>query len=365
MSKLSKDTKQRIVISLTSEFSGKELIDAIENSIEGSGDEYALKDLSNIAGTAIPAGVNLESLSTDQSTTTAFALRTKDQTALGSGRIIVRTGTVNGNFRSGGISIDTGAANNSLGTSNTDVMTGILLVQTGRITGGTLGTTGNATFRTGDLNISPSTASYSGNTGVANLSSGSIICNSGTTITGGSGFIGVGSGQLFATTSSSSIVGHSGNVQIRSGHLLTSVVGANIAGNSGSCGVRSGDIQGVGTSTSSTGEVFLVSGDVLNLNNTGNTGNVNIYSGNNSGTGNSGNITIQTGNAQGSETRGSVNINASKLDLQNTKVVNSSEFYFGDPDTDGTWRIRPDGGNLISEVRQGGVWVVRQTISPV
>lgn len=80
---------------------------------------------------------------------------------------------------------------------------------------------------------------------------------------------------------------------------------------------------------------------------------------------NSGNIKIRTGNSQGSGTRGKVTVEASELNLQSTQVTNASEFYFGDKNTDGTWRIRPDGGNLISEVRQGGVWVVRQTISPV
>jgi hypothetical protein len=364
MSKLSKNTQQRIVISLTSESAGKELIDAIgggkvlsgnvapDDSLgengdlyinitngdlykkyndswslqeSGGGGDFANKDLSNLTPTAIPAGVNLESLSTNQSTTTAFSLRTKDQTVSDSGRVIVRTGAVNGNFRSGGISIDTGAANNSLGNSNTDIMTGILLVSTGRITGGTLGTTGNATFRTGDLNILPSIASYSGNTGVANLSSGAITCNSGTTVTGGSGFVGIGSGPLFATTSSSSIIGNSGNVQIRSGHLYANVVGAAITGNSGSSGIRSGDIYGTGTSTSNTGEVFLVSGDVLNLNNTGNTGNVNIYSGNNSGTGDSGNITLLTGNKEGSGIRGYISLAASYINANLAQIKNVAD----------------------------------------
>lgn len=44
--------------------------------------------------------------------------------------------------------------------------------------------------------------------------------------------------------------------------------------------------------------------------------------------------------------------------------LDSGVFYFGDPDTDGTWRIKSSGGNLVTENRQSGIWVVKQTITP-
>jgi hypothetical protein len=36
--------------------------------------------------------------------------------------------------------------------------------------------------------------------------------------------------------------------------------------------------------------------------------------------------------------------------------------YFGEPTTDGSWRITKDSGNLKIEKRIAGVWVTRDTI---
>lgn len=52
--------------------------------------------------------------------------------------------------------------------------------------------------------------------------------------------------------------------------------------------------------------------------------------------------------------------------------TNSSRFtfdadnviYYGDEDTDGTWRIIPDGNNLVSQRRESGTYVTKQTITP-
>ena len=43
----------------------------------------------------------------------------------------------------------------------------------------------------------------------------------------------------------------------------------------------------------------------------------------------------------------------------------TNAFYFGDPNTDGTWRIRRDGNNLVFERRAGGNYDVRFTIPGV
>jgi hypothetical protein len=43
---------------------------------------------------------------------------------------------------------------------------------------------------------------------------------------------------------------------------------------------------------------------------------------------------------------------------------NSQELYLGDPDTDGTWRLRVDSGSLKLEVRTTGAYVTKDTINP-
>ena len=55
-----------------------------------------------------------------------------------------------------------------------------------------------------------------------------------------------------------------------------------------------------------------------------------------------------------------------KLDFY--KAVSStptvSVVYFGDPSTDGTWRITTSGNNLIQERLEGGVWVEKVAATP-
>lgn len=45
------------------------------------------------------------------------------------------------------------------------------------------------------------------------------------------------------------------------------------------------------------------------------------------------------------------------------KAGSTAAFYFGDPDTDGTWRISRSGNNLIFERRVGGSYVQRGGIT--
>lgn len=509
---ISKDTKLRVTIALTSESAAEELLEAIqEGSNDDLADNFAKKDLSNLTTTSIPAGVNLESLSTSQSSLTSFKLKTKDQTTSVSGRIDIISGSAASSFSTGSVSLFSGGTETASGAGSTTVITGITSVSSGSILGGTRGSTGSGNIRSGNIFISTPDTAYTGNTGNVIMAAGVNQCSAtGSTITGNGGNAVVGSGGLTAVAGS--VIGNSGSVSVSSGIILSNGTGS-VTGNTGTARFGTGNIQGSSTTIGNTGNTELYSGPVWNLTNVGNTGNVDIYTGNNSGVGNtgnvsiytgqpfgggsrgniilnsyntianvdwgqgfkvttpgatsevmihnrgfniqnspeilflgvpetsavilqafstlnnngapfylvstiinasadgtytggdlnisasgqgpsvptnysinsgtlrlstangavggsfadanSGNVEISTGTPQGSGTRGKITLEASKLDLQNTKVVNSSEFYFGDPDTDGTWRIRPSGGNLISEVRQGGVWVVRQTISPV
>ena len=48
----------------------------------------------------------------------------------------------------------------------------------------------------------------------------------------------------------------------------------------------------------------------------------------------------------------------------NINLGESGFFYFGDKDTDTTWRIKRDGNNLITQRRESGTWVTKQTITP-
>lgn len=44
--------------------------------------------------------------------------------------------------------------------------------------------------------------------------------------------------------------------------------------------------------------------------------------------------------------------------------VGDDAFYFGDPSTDGTWRIKRDGSDLSFERRESGAWVFKMKINP-
>ena len=50
--------------------------------------------------------------------------------------------------------------------------------------------------------------------------------------------------------------------------------------------------------------------------------------------------------------------------FQNVNLNESGSFYFGDKNTDGTWRITRDGNNLIHQRRELGAWVTKNTIIP-
>jgi hypothetical protein len=297
MSKLSKDTQQRIVISLTSEPAGKELIDAIESATTGSGDEYALSNLSNLTGTAIPAGVNIESLSTIQSQVSGFLIKTINQTTSVSGSVAINSGTTTGAFSSGFVNLVSGSSSNADGALSTTRMTGDALLSSGSIIGGTRGSSGSASVRSGGVAVISSAGTYTGNTGLVSVIAGTVQSSfNGAIVTGNSGVASLGSGGIFATVSGATATGNSGNVLVSSGTFFSSVVGAVVSGNSGSVSLQSGGVSGVGTSTVTTGASTLTTGGVTNANNVGSTGTASMSTGQNAGIGNSGSVSISTGN---------------------------------------------------------------------
>ena len=54
------------------------------------------------------------------------------------------------------------------------------------------------------------------------------------------------------------------------------------------------------------------------------------------------------------------NVNASKVTGSNMQT--DDYLYFGDPDTDGTWRMKPSADGLLFECRESGSWVEKMTI---
>jgi len=260
---------------------------------------FALKDLSNLTPTAIPSGVNLESLSISQLLATSFSVRTKNQTTSVSGRVNIASGTTTGSFASGPISIESGTNTLATGAGASSQMTGTILVTSANILDGSQGTTGSTSFRSGAISVLSSaiTSSYLGNTGNTVFGSGSIqVSRNGTTVSGNSGFTNIVSGGVIATVLGSTAIGNSGIVSITSGVIQAFVAGAVVSGNSGNVNLSSGSVTGVGTSTSNTGSSTISTGTVTNSNNVGSTGLTSVSTGQNAGIGNSGSVSISTGN---------------------------------------------------------------------
>ena len=49
---------------------------------------------------------------------------------------------------------------------------------------------------------------------------------------------------------------------------------------------------------------------------------------------------------------------------QDLSALNIDVFYFGDPNTNGSWRIIPVGNNLSVQRREGGIWVDKHSFTP-
>jgi hypothetical protein len=52
------------------------------------------------------------------------------------------------------------------------------------------------------------------------------------------------------------------------------------------------------------------------------------------------------------------------LSSGDAEVASTGAFYFGDPATNGSWRIIRSGNNLVFECREVGVWVTKSTMIP-
>lgn len=54
----------------------------------------------------------------------------------------------------------------------------------------------------------------------------------------------------------------------------------------------------------------------------------------------------------------------SNTDLKWENNIWASSYYFGNSEIDGTWRMRVNGGNLVTELREAGVWVEKTAVLP-
>jgi hypothetical protein len=264
--------------------------------------------------------------------------------ASSTGRVAIQSGSINSTasypvgseVKSGLVVIGSGNSNSRAGSGNATMQSGISSSSTG-FSGQALVKSGDATVSGGSTGntfvLSGSVSAGAGNSGVAEV-------RSGTTVDGATGNVNVSSGV-------SSGSGSSGFAQLKSGDTVN--------GSTGNALVYSGAINGVGTGN--TGIAQLFSGSSVS----GTTGNVTVASGNSSSGGATGNVTLQTGSTSGS--RGEVIVNSPALNMNSNKITRVAEFYFGDPNVEGTYRIRPSGGSLVTERRESGVWVVKQTIT--
>lgn len=212
-----------------------------------------------------------------------------------------------------------GAVTGAGSTTNT----GDVATRSGHITGASAsGATGQAVFRSGD--VQAASVSGSAGTGAAIFRSGDIL---GTT-SGNTGDVTSRSGHNAGTGTTGSYTAKSGDI--------TSATSSN---NTGFMHVNSGDVTNASGSATS-GEAVFRSGDVAGSGfsaqalirsgntNTGNSGPVNIYSGNvGAGSGLSGDINIQTGTAANANNRGSVNVIGNYVWLR-TDVGTANNIHF-------------------------------------
>lgn len=310
--------------------------------------------------------VNVESKNVNQAASTCFQLRTTTQSVSGtaSGAMRFISGAVIGNTSSGGLSMVSGDNSSASMASSTTLASGSVNINSGAISDGTLGTTGQISARTGAIGASVNIAhvgntgsflagsgtnrgvgnsgivqvtsgtAWQGNSGSVSMFSGSTSAAAGplfsTVVTGTSSF---GTGQIsngtLGTTGSASLfsgglffgstlvtfTGNSGSVGMSSGSVTNTNAGSTIVSNTGNVSVGSGFINNgsgnTGSATISTGSiqslatgasgsVNILSGGITNASASSNTGGVFIQSGSNSGSGNSGNVQFLSGSSAGS-----------------------------------------------------------------
>ena len=53
-----------------------------------------------------------------------------------------------------------------------------------------------------------------------------------------------------------------------------------------------------------------------------------------------------------------------KLGSESYELGSTYYIYYGDSDTNGSWRTGRDGNNLVQQRRESGSWVTKDTITP-
>jgi len=297
--------------------------------------DFAHTNLDNLVGpTQIPAGVILGSLETNSTFGEGFIISTSPQTSSASGSISLYSGTVEGNFISGGAVLSSGANTNASMASATTAATGTAGVTSGDVAG-TQGASGTVIVLSGAI-----ASGVTGRSGAVTVGSGN---NSGT---GVSGAVSVSSGFASSTTSGNvsvntgkSVTAASGIINVSSGGI--SNVGVNNTANNtatGALNIFSGDIgTGAAASTAVTGVVTLRSGSSLGL---GNTGNVTVVSGlisNATSSAVTGNLNLNTGSHAGLGATGNVNAGSGSIsNTSSTAFTGTANLFSGSHAGDGS-----------------------------
>ena len=214
---ISKDTKLRVTIALTSESAAEELLEAIqEGSNDDLADNFAKKDLSNLTATSIPDGVDIESVSAS-----SFSFKTEDKATGNSGQVNVFSGNNTGTGTTGIVDIASGDILNVASSNNT----GIAGLRSGETNGS--GNTGNVNIYSGN-NIG------SGVSGNITISAGTTAANDATT-----GSVEISSGFPLGVSDSGTVSIHSSNSSKNSG-IVNIYSGDATGGDSGNINLYSG-----------------------------------------------------------------------------------------------------------------------------
>ena len=328
----------------------------------------------NRTGTVfLGSGGSNSTLGSGAVTITSGAAASTLATAGNSGSLSLTTGsivTAGSTGSTGGVFINSGTATNSTGAS------GGVVIRTGNTSTGTSGSidieTGTSSGTRGDLRLRAKDIWLSGpnNFGMLQVSDFGIFSKN-TLMVNSFDF----STYLHAQYDNPNFpaVWVTGANHTISKFASVGALGAT-SSNAGGIAFKGAHVQGTVDGTYTAGDLYLESTSASFYNDTA--ANLSISSGKvviqsssafvkgSATNANSGNVELRTGFAAGTGSRGRVIVDAPEMSLQGNSITNASFMYFGDPNIDGTWRIRPNGANLVTERRESGVWVVKQTITP-
>lgn len=291
-----------------------------------------------------------------------WALNTLDpSTTVVSKNIVARSGNTdaatsgNATFRSGNVTTSgtSGPASLNSGTGATAASSGTVSAQSGAVTGS--GTSGAATFGSGTA----AGASATGNV-IATSGANSGVGASGTGYYGSGTSAGAGaSGQVTFASGGANGQGASGAVQVDTGDSASSsansgnfqafsgnLTNTNAAGASGSASFKSGAVTGTSASASS-GVASFGSGVVSGASSSGSSGNAQVVTGAITGSGNSGNILLTVGSVNGG-TQGDIK-------FLKTGVASVSGQIWTASSTDGTgyWATAGGGTGTVQSIVAG------------